>query len=213
MRPSAKEARSRRTTRTLSVLLVAVAVMMLLAPQVAPAQRTIRVYIDGRLAHFDVPPTIIQGRVLVPLRGVFEQLGANVDYDARTQHIVAIRGAQIVELTIGSRQATGNGAPRPRPPREPADPGRAGRPPPSPPAVCSARADVRADDGDLRPACSGHDGREPSHRPSPQRPGLHDYRDAGHGHLPVQCRDQRRRIRGTGGAAEGGSGPGHREPK
>ena len=100
------------TTRTLSVLLVAVAVMMLLAPQVAPAQQTIRVYIDGRLAHFDVPPTIIQGRVLVPLRGVFEQLGANVDYDARTQHIVAIRGTQIVELTIGSRQATVNGAPR-----------------------------------------------------------------------------------------------------
>ncbi len=86
--------------------------MMLLAPQVAPAQQTIRVYIDGRLAHFDVPPTIIQGRVLVPLRGVFEQLGANVDYDARTQHIVAIRGTQIVELTIGSRQATVNGAPR-----------------------------------------------------------------------------------------------------
>ena len=50
--------------------------------------------------------------MLVPLRGVFEQLGANVDYDARTQHIVAIRGTQIVELTIGSRQATVNGAPR-----------------------------------------------------------------------------------------------------
>ncbi len=101
-----------RRTRTLSGLLVAVAALMFLAPQMAPAQQAIRVYIDGRLAHFDVPPTISQGRVLVPLRGVFEQLGANVDYDARTQHIVAIRGTQIVELTIGSRQAMVNGAPR-----------------------------------------------------------------------------------------------------
>lgn len=43
--------------------------------------------------------------MLVPLRGVFEQLGATVDYDAHTQHILAVRGSQTVELTIGSRQA------------------------------------------------------------------------------------------------------------
>jgi copper amine oxidase-like protein len=100
-----------RRTRILSVLIV-VAAMALVAPQVAPAQQAIRVYIDGRLMNFDVPPTSVQGRVLVPLRGVFEQLGATVDYDVRSQHIVAIRGAQTVELTIGSRQARVGGAPR-----------------------------------------------------------------------------------------------------
>src|SRR5579864_7100437 len=42
---------------------------------VAPAQQPIGVYVDGNLVNFDVPPTIVQGRVLVPLRGVFEQLG------------------------------------------------------------------------------------------------------------------------------------------
>lgn len=62
--------------------------------------------------NFDVPPTIIQGRVLVPLRGAFEQLGASVYYDAQTQHIVAVRGTETVELTIGSRQAKVNGAAR-----------------------------------------------------------------------------------------------------
>jgi len=85
-----------RTTRTLSVLLVAVAVMMLLAPQVAPAQQTIRVYIDGRLAHFDVPPTIIQGRVLVPLRGVFEQLGANANHHPGARACPAARRLRAV---------------------------------------------------------------------------------------------------------------------
>ncbi len=93
-------------------LLIVVAAMVLVAPQVAPAQQAIRVYVDGRLVNFDVPPTSIQGRVLVPLRGVFEQLGATVDYDARSQHIMAMRGAQTVELTIGSRQARVNDAPR-----------------------------------------------------------------------------------------------------
>lgn len=83
---------------------------VLSAPGVA--QAPIRVYVDGHLINFDVPPNVIQGRVLVPLRGVFEQLGARVDYDARTQHIVAVRGEQTVELTLGSRQARVGGAPK-----------------------------------------------------------------------------------------------------
>jgi len=101
-----------RRTSILGGLLVVIAAMVLVAPQVAPAQQGIRVYVDGRLVNFDVPPTSIQGRVLVPLRGVFEQLGATVDYDAPSQHILATRGAQTVELTIGSRQARVNNAPR-----------------------------------------------------------------------------------------------------
>lgn len=101
-----------RRTLTLGVLIIVVAAMTLVAPQTAPAQQAIRVYIDGRLTNFDVPPTSVQGRVLVPLRGIFEQLGATVDYDARSQHIVAVRDTQTVELTIGSRQASVNGAAR-----------------------------------------------------------------------------------------------------
>src|SRR5579864_1735074 len=86
-------------------LTLVIATAIALMPQIAPAQQTIAVYVDGRLVSFDVPPQVIQGRVLVPLRGVFEQLGATVDYDAHTQHILAVRGSQTVELTIGSRQA------------------------------------------------------------------------------------------------------------
>jgi Copper amine oxidase N-terminal domain len=77
----------------------------------ALAQSAIGVYIDGQPVSFDMPPMMMQGRVLVPLRGIFERLGATVDYDARTQHIVAVHGAQTVELTIGSRQARVNDTP------------------------------------------------------------------------------------------------------
>ncbi len=93
------------------IILLLIAVTALL-PQPASAQGAIRVYIDGRLVNFDVPPIYTQGRVLVPLRGIFEQLGATVDYDARTGHILALRGAQSVELTVGSRRARVNNTPR-----------------------------------------------------------------------------------------------------
>ncbi len=89
----------------------AVAGGLLFIPTQGTAQSPIRVYVDGQLVNFDVPPNVIQGRVLVPLRGVFERLGATVDYDGHTQHIVAVRGEQTVELTLGSRQARVNGKP------------------------------------------------------------------------------------------------------
>src|SRR5579863_6410805 len=44
-------------------------------PTVAPY---VRVLVDGQPVNFDVPPIIVDGHVLVPLRGVFERLGAGV---------------------------------------------------------------------------------------------------------------------------------------
>lgn len=91
--------------------LVPILVLSLAGPRAGLAQPAIQVYVDGQVVNFDVPPTVINGRVLVPLRGVFERLGATVDYDAPTQHIVALRGGQAVELTVGSRQARVNNVP------------------------------------------------------------------------------------------------------
>jgi hypothetical protein len=95
----------RRLGSAIRIMIVA---WLMLLPLCALAQPPISVYVDGQVVNFDVPPTVIQGRVLVPLRGIFERLGATVDYDARTQHIVAVRGGQTVELSIGSRQARVN---------------------------------------------------------------------------------------------------------
>jgi Copper amine oxidase N-terminal domain len=105
--------RHNRMVRQIAAVLIGFAVAggVLFIPTRGIAQSTIRVYVDGQLVNFDVPPNVIQGRVLVPLRGVFEKLGATVDYDGRTQHIVAVRAEQRVELTLGSRQARINGKP------------------------------------------------------------------------------------------------------
>ena len=94
--------------RSIAAMALVVAAMAGIPQPRASAQAAIQVYVDGQAVKFDVPPTVIQGRVLVPLRGIFERLGATVDYDARTQDIVAVRGPQTVELTLGSRQARVN---------------------------------------------------------------------------------------------------------
>ncbi|HEV2357599.1 MAG TPA: copper amine oxidase N-terminal domain-containing protein [bacterium] len=71
----------------------------------------VHVLVDGQPVAFDVPPQIDNGRVLVPLRGVFERLGATVAWDDRTQTVLAQRGATGVSLVIGNTQAMVNGRP------------------------------------------------------------------------------------------------------
>lgn len=99
-------------TRAVWIALALVAAISVAAPMPSGAQGVIRVFVDGQPVNFDVPPSVIQGRVLVPLRGIFERLGATVDYNAANQHILAVRGGQTVELTVGSRQAAVNSQPQ-----------------------------------------------------------------------------------------------------
>ncbi|MBI3722236.1 MAG: hypothetical protein HY248_06750, partial [Fimbriimonas ginsengisoli] len=49
---------------------------------------TIRVELNGDLVRFyGAQPREVDGRVMVPLRGVLEKMGAMVDWDARTQTV------------------------------------------------------------------------------------------------------------------------------
>lgn len=56
-----------------------------------------------------VQPQVVNGRVLIPSRGVLEQMGAYVGWDAATRAVIAQRGDKDVSLPIGSRTATVNG--------------------------------------------------------------------------------------------------------
>lgn len=70
------------------------------------AGQTIRVLVDGTPLALDVPPLIIDGRVLVPLRGVFEHLGAQVRYIPASRTVVVIAEMTEIRLQVGSRQAS-----------------------------------------------------------------------------------------------------------
>lgn len=78
-----------------------------LVPFAASAQNTVAVVVNGQTMSFDQPPIEQAGRVYVPLRGIFEQLGASVVYQNGT--INATSAGRAITLHIGSNQATVNG--------------------------------------------------------------------------------------------------------
>ncbi len=84
-----------------------VALAVLAASQVHAA--SIPVIVNGQQVQFDQPPVERSGRVFVPLRGVFEKLGASVVYDNGT--INATGNGRTAQLTIGSTAALVNGSP------------------------------------------------------------------------------------------------------
>lgn len=78
---------------------------LLLFPEAAGAQ-PIRVELDGRPLKFEQAPLILDGSLLVPLRGIFEALKAEVKYNPSDRSIRATRQEKTVNLLLGSRQAT-----------------------------------------------------------------------------------------------------------
>jgi len=69
----------------------------------------IGVLLDGAPVEFDVLPQVTDGRTLVPLRAIFEALGAEVSWNAETQTVTGTKGGTTVVLPIGSTSPTVNG--------------------------------------------------------------------------------------------------------
>lgn len=81
----------------------------MLATVVAAAQ-DIGVSVDGKKVEFSgQKPASVNGRVLVPLRGVFEQMGAFVQWVPQSQTVTAASGSTNIGLVIGSTTAMVNG--------------------------------------------------------------------------------------------------------
>lgn len=92
--------------KSLSKFTLALAIAAL--PAAATAQ-SVNVIVNGQAMNFTQPPIVRSGRVFVPLRGVFEQLGASVVYS--NGQINATGNGRSISLTIGSTQATVGGQP------------------------------------------------------------------------------------------------------
>lgn len=74
------------------------------------ADAQVAITINGNAIDVSPGPLIQDGRVFVPLRGVFENLGASVVYD--NGQINAQGGSNSISLHIGSTQAEVNGQPQ-----------------------------------------------------------------------------------------------------
>lgn len=82
-------------------LAAAIVAVMMTTPALAA-----QVQVNGSL--IDAQAVIIDGHTLVPVRGVFEQLGYTVDYDANTKTATLTRGSSVVSMTLGNTYFTVN---------------------------------------------------------------------------------------------------------
>lgn len=73
------------------------------------ASSEISVSIDSRPIYFDVAPQKINGRIMVPLRAIFESLGAEVGWDNETQTIIGTKEGRNITLRVTAATATVGG--------------------------------------------------------------------------------------------------------
>lgn len=76
--------------------------LLFLIPITANAERKIKLIIGGKEIKSDVNPVIIDGRTMLPVRTVFEAIGAMVEYDNSTKTITAVKKDTTVRITIGN---------------------------------------------------------------------------------------------------------------
>lgn len=69
----------------------------------------IRVVLDGQAISFDVEPQMVQDRVMVPMRTIFESLGMNVSWEETFQTITAVKKKNVISMQVGSTVVTKNG--------------------------------------------------------------------------------------------------------
>ena len=91
-------------------IVTALAIILFAITGTAAIAAGVTVVVDGRPLYLNPGPIERAGRVFVPLRGIFERLGASVVYENR--EINSTKGDTSVSLRIGSREATVNGQPQ-----------------------------------------------------------------------------------------------------
>lgn len=85
----------------LKLLSVTAAVPMLLSTAYA---EDITVTVNGKTVEFDQPPVIDNDRTLVPMRAIFEALGAEVEWDGDTRTVTSTKDDAVIVMTIDSTQ-------------------------------------------------------------------------------------------------------------
>lgn len=77
--------------KRISMLLVIVLSLSMILTNVAIADNNVKVNFNGKQMQFDQPPIIQDGRTLVPVRAIFEAIGAEVEWNSRGKTITATK--------------------------------------------------------------------------------------------------------------------------
>ncbi len=89
--------------------LILIIVLLISSTTLIHADDSIKVTVNGELIDFDVAPTIINERTLVPIRAIFESLGATVEWNGETRTVIGRKGNITIELPIDSKISRKNG--------------------------------------------------------------------------------------------------------
>lgn len=85
------------------------ALVLSLTSVVSAFAATPTVYVDGEKLVTDVEPFIEEDRTMVPMRAIFEAVGASVTWDQDTQTVISIKNDEatqnVVVLQIGNTSA------------------------------------------------------------------------------------------------------------
>jgi hypothetical protein len=98
-----------KSIKMLLALFVSFSILSLYQSPTFAASDEIKVVINGKQIYFPVNPQLIGERTFVPLRGIFEALGATVGWDGETQTVTGKKNDKIVVLRINDKNATVDG--------------------------------------------------------------------------------------------------------
>ena len=88
--------------KLLTVILTLCFALTMLSGTSVLAEKEVTVELDGTKIDFDVKPQIIDGRTMVPLRKIFEEIGAYVKWDNDTRTVSARKNSKTITLAIDS---------------------------------------------------------------------------------------------------------------
>lgn len=93
------------------LLFLALLCLFLLPVTALAETQTVKVVVDGSAVKFDVFPVIENNRTLIPLRGVFENMGAKVEWDQQNFLVTITKDDTVIKLHPNSKTVYVNNQP------------------------------------------------------------------------------------------------------
>lgn len=89
--------------KIVSTILVAVLFLLATAVPAAAAGSDITIFFNGVEQQYDPPPRIVNGRVLVPMAGIFQALGAQMSWEPASRTAIAFKEGKYIAVQVGSK--------------------------------------------------------------------------------------------------------------
>ncbi|MBE7042060.1 MAG: copper amine oxidase N-terminal domain-containing protein [Ruminococcaceae bacterium] len=89
-----------------TLLIAVICLSMLFSVSVFATEQPITVTVNGEVLETDVSAQIVNDRTVLPMRAVFEALGATVTWVAEDQLILATKGEEMIVMKIDSDEMT-----------------------------------------------------------------------------------------------------------